>query len=318
MKIKSITSALLAGLLAVASMLFFTGCGETQSKTGSPKAEETTEAPKELSLPVSTEEALKMDPEKLQSMFWDAGFTEIEEHGLEDLESSSDKQNNVLSGITVGGKTSFKKGDTALSNAAIEIQYHSVKKADIPLDIYYVMNDKDGLSKFNYEDVITQFEVEGFKNISARAAEDETKTEGATKEITVNGVNLNDTIVSDYPIDAKVVITYYTKPNQNPAPTPTKAKEKTNAEGGATTPSFKETMDSYEAFFDSYIDFMKKYKENPSDLTMLSEYADYMSKYNDYMSKISAIDSDSLSAADLAYYTEVHARIMKKLAETGA
>ena len=37
-----------------------------------------------------------------------------------------------------------------------------------------------------------------------------------------------------------------------------------------------------------------------------------------YMSKISDIDSDSLSAADLAYYTEVHARIMKKLAETGA
>ena len=47
MKIKSITSALIAGCLTVASMLFFTGCGETQSKTGLPKAEETTEAPAE-------------------------------------------------------------------------------------------------------------------------------------------------------------------------------------------------------------------------------------------------------------------------------
>ena len=74
-------------------------------------------------------------------------------------------------------------------------------------------------------------------------------------------------------------------------------------------------MDSYEAFFDEYIDFMKKYKENPSDLSLISEYTEYLSKYSDYMSKLSAVDTDSLSAADLAYYTEVNARITKKLAE---
>ena len=76
-------------------------------------------------------------------------------------------------------------------------------------------------------------------------------------------------------------------------------------------------MDSYEAFFDEYIAFLKKYEENPSDLTLLSEYADYMSKYSDYMSKLNAVDTDSLSAADLAYYTEVNTRILKKLADVG-
>ena len=50
---------------------------------------------------------------------------------------------------------------------------------------------------------------------------------------------------------------------------------------------------------------------------MISEYADYMSKYTDYMSKLSAVDTDTLSTADLAYYTEVHARILKKMAEVG-
>ena len=76
-------------------------------------------------------------------------------------------------------------------------------------------------------------------------------------------------------------------------------------------------MDSYEAFFDSYIEFMKKYKENPGDLTMISEYADYMSKYTDYMSKLTAMDTTTLSVADLAYYNEVHSRILKKMAGTG-
>ena len=74
-------------------------------------------------------------------------------------------------------------------------------------------------------------------------------------------------------------------------------------------------MDSYEAFFDEYVAFMKKYKENPSDLELLGEYADYMSKYSDYLAKLSAVEQDDLSAADLAYYTEVYARIMKKMAE---
>ena len=35
----------------------------------------------------------------------------------------------------------------------------------------------------------------------------------------------------------------------------------------------------------------------------------------EFMTELDDIDEDSLSAADLAYYTEVNARIMKKLAE---
>ena len=50
---------------------------------------------------------------------------------------------------------------------------------------------------------------------------------------------------------------------------------------------------------------------------MISEYADYMSKYTNYMSKLTAIDTTTLSVADLAYYNEVHSRILKKMAEEG-
>ena len=38
---------------------------------------------------------------------------------------------------------------------------------------------------------------------------------------------------------------------------------------------------------------------------MLSDFTDYMNKYAEIMEKLDEIDEDSLSAADLAYYTEV-------------
>ena len=41
----------------------------------------------------------------------------------------------------------------------------------------------------------------------------------------------------------------------------------------------------------------------------------YLTEYTEFMIELDDIDEDSLSAADLAYYTEVNARIMKKLAE---
>ena len=114
-------------------------------------------------------------------------------------------------------------------------------------------------------------------------------------------------------------------PTEKPTQAPTKAPEKSentqesksDTDNGTVTPSFKEMMDSYEVFFDEYIAFIKKYEENPGDLDLLSEYADYMSKYSDYISKLNAVDTSSLSAADLAYYTEVNTRILKKLADMG-
>ena len=60
---------------------------------------------------------------------------------------------------------------------------------------------------------------------------------------------------------------------------------------------------------------MKKYQESPDDVSMMSDLADYMTKYTEYMTKLDEIDEDSLSDADLIYYTEVNARILKKLSE---
>lgn len=80
-------------------------------------------------------------------------------------------------------------------------------------------------------------------------------------------------------------------------------------------PEFKEAMDSYEAFYDKYCDFMKKYAENPSDLTMLAESADMMSKAADVSEKFDAWDEEEMNDTELKYYLEVNARVAQKLLE---
>ena len=101
---------------------------------------------------------------------------------------------------------------------------------------------------------------------------------------------------------------------ETPEPTSESTPEPTPAPAGVT-PEFKETMDSYEAFFDEYCDFMKKMSDDPTDFTILMEYADVMTRYADIMDKLDAIDEDELSPADEAYYIESMARIEVKLLE---
>lgn len=80
-------------------------------------------------------------------------------------------------------------------------------------------------------------------------------------------------------------------------------------------PAFKATMDAYESFFDEYVDFMLRYEEGGSSVQMLVDYSSMMARYAETMQSLDEIDSDSLSAADAAYYAEVMARITARLAE---
>ena len=81
------------------------------------------------------------------------------------------------------------------------------------------------------------------------------------------------------------------------------------------SPEFKEAMDSYEAFFDEYVEFMKTYEDSDDPTSMLMDYADYMTKYADAMEKLDQIDEEELTTAEYAYYVDTMARIEKKLLE---
>ncbi len=85
------------------------------------------------------------------------------------------------------------------------------------------------------------------------------------------------------------------------------------AETDGVSPDFKEVMDSYEAFFDEYAAFMEKYQNSGNPTSMLMDYLSFLSRYAEAMQKLDDIDTDSLSAADRAYYTQVMLRISGKL-----
>lgn len=80
-------------------------------------------------------------------------------------------------------------------------------------------------------------------------------------------------------------------------------------------PEIKEAIDSYEAFFDDYVALMKKYKNNPADISILSEYMEYMSKLSDMEKKFKAIEDQDLTTDEALYYAEVSLRIEKKMLE---
>ena len=89
----------------------------------------------------------------------------------------------------------------------------------------------------------------------------------------------------------------------------------TKTASGGLDPDFKKAMDSYEKFMDEYVAFMKKYQANPSDLSLLVDYADYMSKYADFVEDFEAWDDEDMNTAEAAYYLEVQTSVNKKLLE---
>ncbi len=106
-----------------------------------------------------------------------------------------------------------------------------------------------------------------------------------------------------------------TRPSTTPRPTSTpRPTEAPPSSAFGVSPEFRETMDSYEAFFDEYISFMSGIGE-AEDLSYLLRYFDMLDRYGEMMDKLDAIDEDSLSPADEQYYLEVMTRIEKKLLE---
>lgn len=98
------------------------------------------------------------------------------------------------------------------------------------------------------------------------------------------------------------------------APDPEAEEEEVDA--SKVTASVREALDEYEAFFDDYIAFMKKYNNaDYKDLDeMIDDYSDYINKYSDMYSKLLDMAGDlKITSDDYKYYSSVLKRIEKKL-----
>ncbi len=96
--------------------------------------------------------------------------------------------------------------------------------------------------------------------------------------------------------------------------TPPDATE-SNTDSNGLRSDFKEAMDSYEEFIDEYVAFLKKYMDNPDDISLLNDYYKYLSKYDDMLEKFEKWEGEDLNDAELAYYLDVQARVTQKLLE---
>ena len=99
---------------------------------------------------------------------------------------------------------------------------------------------------------------------------------------------------------------------------PTEAPTTSDGSAAGGSSDLRATMEADEAFMNEYCDFMETYSSDSSNIVaMATDYADMMSRYEDAMEQIDAIDENSLSADDLAYYTEVMGRVNARLLEIG-
>lgn len=88
-----------------------------------------------------------------------------------------------------------------------------------------------------------------------------------------------------------------------------------NTERTGISQEFKTAMDTYESCMNEYVDFMKKYKANPTDQTLISQYSTMLQKYSEQVSAFNAWNSEDMTTEEAAYYIDVQARVSKKLLE---
>lgn len=177
-----------------------------------------------------------------------------------------------------------------------DVHYEGNIGTDDKMYLAYALNRK------YYLDITTNNEIKAV-DISCQIVDESETTETESTQVT----------------ETEVTETESTE-NSTTMSTDTESSAQTDATVSSTDirPEFKEAMDNYEAFFDEYCEFMKKYNESDDTTSLLADYASYMVKYTDTMQKMNNISEDELTDAEVAYYSEVSARISAKLIEAGA
>lgn len=81
--------------------------------------------------------------------------------------------------------------------------------------------------------------------------------------------------------------------------------------------AWKKFLEEYEAWVDDYIAILKKYKENPTDLSILSDYSKMIADMATWTEKIEEVQDSIMDAEDIVEYSQEILRIAGKLAEVG-
>ncbi|MBR5323056.1 MAG: hypothetical protein IKU48_05885 [Clostridia bacterium] len=80
---------------------------------------------------------------------------------------------------------------------------------------------------------------------------------------------------------------------------------------------WKEFLKEYEKWVDDYIAIVKKQKENPSDLTILTDYSKMLTQMSEWSRKSDDMAKSIKSTEDALEYSKEVLRIVGKLTEIG-
>lgn len=300
MKKSRILPLLLAGALTV-SAFAFAGCGEKEEKTPSvTSAEETTVA--ETTVAENQFENVKID----KTVLYDEDGYKI-----------------TATRIT---KSRYRNGlelfITCKNNSNKKTEFNAGSCSDYDGRTALTINDMEFNETTASEGAYLELEPGKSDEMSIYISIDEAKEKGITS---IEKIDLGISLITDdngsgeylYPLTIdlnKKTDSMSESSDESKAEAKEESKPESKANDSANASSgFKETMDKYEKFFDDYIEFMKKYKEDSGNVELISEYTKWLSDYSDMLNEMNSIDKSSLSTEDLNYYIEVHTRILEKL-----
>lgn len=105
------------------------------------------------------------------------------------------------------------------------------------------------------------------------------------------------------------------KPSQDASAAAEQGAAPSTTSGAGDSADFRAMVDSYEAFYNEYVEFMKKYTSEGNPVDMLVDYGSMTKRYAEMNEKMASVDEDSLSAEDYQYFIDAQTRINQKLAE---
>lgn len=174
----------------------------------------------------------------------------------------------------------------------------------------YYADDRNGNSLSIWYD-----EDDEEMTIRIMAAVDVIDEDRGTDEIADNNTGNNtdnNTVTSDQEEDTadNTEITDAAETGSETEETETDETENSDSQNTENV-EFREWVDSYEAFMNEYIDFMKNYES--TDISMLARYSELMSTYTEFLNATNSLKEDDYSVSDWAYYMEAYVRIMNRL-----
>lgn len=184
----------------------------------------------------------------------------------------------------------------------------------------------------NYTDAVKVLEEKGFKVTSIETDAGSILSNDSLYNRSVNKgevFKVNDSIYPEYSSETKdknITIYYakddytYVKPEKEPAKGNTVSGTNDNTAKTSNTASsgssdWKQFLKDYEAWVDSYVEIIKKYKNNPSDAKLISEYGKFMGETAEWAEKSKKYEDklQEMSAEDFSEYMQTITRILEKI-----